>query len=155
MNSYKRLVPGYEAPVYVAWSRRNRSALIRIPLYKPGNEQATRAEIRCPDPACNPYLAFAALLQAGLEGIEKGYALPDPMETNLYRLTPEQRRERGIISLPESLGEAIDELGASDLMRRTLGDHIFPRYVELKRKEWDEYRVQVTEWEKEKYLAAL
>ena len=155
VNSYKRLVPGYEAPVYVAWSQRNRSALIRIPLYKPGSEQSTRAEIRCPDPACNPYLAFAALLQAGLEGIEKGYALPDPMETNLYRLTPEQRRERGIISLPESLGEAIDELGASDLMRRTLGDRIFPRYVELKRKEWDEYRVQVTEWEKEKYLAAL
>ena len=112
VNSYKRLVPGYEAPVYVAWSRRNRSALIRIPLYKPGNEQATRAEIRCPDPACNPYLTFAALLHAGLEGIEKGYELPDPMETNLYHLTPEQRKERGIVSLPETLGEAIDELAA-------------------------------------------
>ena len=155
VNSYKRLVPGYEAPVYVAWSQRNRSALIRIPLYKPGSEQATRAEIRCPDPACNPYLAFAALLHAGLEGIEKGYELPDPMETNLYRLTTEQRRERGIISLPESLGEAIDELAGSELMRRALGEHIFPRYIELKRKEWDEYRVQVTEWEKEKYLASL
>jgi glutamine synthetase len=155
VNSYKRLVPGYEAPVYVAWSQRNRSALIRIPLYKPGSEQSTRAEIRCPDPACNPYLAFAALLQAGLEGIEQGYELSDPMETNLYRLTTEQRRERGIIALPESLGEAIDELAGSELMRRTLGEHIFPRYVELKRKEWDEYRVQVTEWEKEKYLAAL
>src|SRR5204862_63146 len=92
VNSYKRLVPGYEAPVYVAWSRRNRSALIRIPLYKPGHEQATRAEIRCPDPACNPYLTFAALLHAGLEGIEHGYELPEPMETNLYHLTPEQRR---------------------------------------------------------------
>jgi glutamine synthetase len=155
VNSYKRLVPGYEAPVYVAWSQRNRSALIRIPLYKPGSEQATRAEIRCPDPACNPYLAFAALLHAGLEGIEKGYELPDPMDSNLYRLTPDERRERGIISLPESLGEAIDELAASDLMRRALGEHIFPRYVELKRKEWDEYRVQVTEWEKAKYLPAL
>ena len=155
VNSYKRLVPGYEAPVYVAWSQRNRSALIRIPLYKPGSEQATRAEIRCPDPACNPYLAFAALLHAGLEGIEKGYELPEPMETNLYRLTPEQRRERGIVSLPESLGEAIDELAASELMRRALGEHIFPRYVELKRKEWDEYRVQVTEWEKATYLGAL
>jgi glutamine synthetase len=110
VNSYKRLVPGYEAPVYVAWSQRNRSALIRIPLYKPGSEQATRAEIRCPDPACNPYLAFAALLHAGLEGIEKGYELPEPMETNLYRLTTEQRRARGLIALPESLGEAIDEL---------------------------------------------
>jgi glutamine synthetase len=155
VNSYKRLVPGYEAPVYVAWSQRNRSALIRIPLYKPGSEQATRAEIRCPDPACNPYLTFAALLQAGLEGIEQGYELPDPMETNLYHLTPEQRRERGIVSLPETLGEAIDELSGSDLMRKALGPHIFERYVELKRKEWDEYRVQLSEWELERYLAAL
>ena len=155
VNSYKRLVPGYEAPVYVAWSQRNRSALVRIPLYKPGSEQSTRAEIRCPDPACNPYLAFAALLHAGLEGIERGYELPDPMERNLYRLTATERKEQGITSLPESLGEAIDELEGSDLMRRALGDHIFPRYVELKRKEWDEYRVQVTEWEKGRYLAAL
>jgi glutamine synthetase len=155
VNSYKRLVPGYEAPVYVAWSQRNRSALVRIPLYKPGSEQATRAEIRCPDPACNPYLAFAALLHAGLEGIEKGYELPGPMERNLYRLSPRERREQGIVSLPESLGEAIDELGESDLMRRVLGEHIFPRYVELKRQEWDEYRLQVTEWERGKYLAAL
>ena len=100
VNSYKRLVPGYEAPVYVAWSQRNRSALIRIPLYKPGSEQATRAEIRCPDPACNPYLAFAALLHAGLEGIEKGYELPDPMERNLYRLTATERREQGIVVAP-------------------------------------------------------
>ena len=121
VNSYKRLVPGYEAPVYVAWSQRNRSALIRIPLYKPGSEQATRAEIRCPDPACNPYLTFACLLHAGLEGIEKGYELPDPMETNLYHLTAEQRRERGIVSLPETLGEAIDELSPP---------------VELARKAW-------------------
>src|SRR5579862_9717246 len=105
VNSYKRLVPGFEAPVYVAWSQRNRSALVRIPLYKPGSEQATRAEIRCPDPACNPYLTFACLLHAGLEGIEQGYELPDPMETNLYHLTAEQRRERGIVSLPETLGE--------------------------------------------------
>jgi glutamine synthetase len=155
VNSYKRLVPGYEAPVYVAWSRRNRSALIRIPLYKPGAEQATRAEIRCPDPACNPYLTFAALLHAGLEGIEKGYELPPPMETNLYHLTPEQRRERGIVSLPETLGEAIDELSRSELMKKALGPHIFDRYVELKRKEWDEYRVQLTSWEMEKYLAVL
>ncbi len=155
VNSYKRLVPGYEAPVYVAWSQRNRSALIRIPLYKPGSEQATRAEIRCPDPACNPYLTFAALLHAGLEGIEKGYELPEPMERNLYRLTAKERREQGIVSLPESLGEAIEELAGSDLMERALGEHIFPRYIELKRREWDEYRVQVTEWEKDKYLAAL
>jgi glutamine synthetase len=155
VNSYKRLVPGYEAPVYCAWSRRNRSALIRIPLYHPGKEQATRAEIRCPDPACNPYLTFAALLHAGLEGIEKGYELPPPMEQNLYHLTAEQRRERGIVALPETLGEAIDELAGSDLAKKALGKHVFQRYVELKRKEWDDYRVQLTPWELEKYLAAL
>jgi glutamine synthetase len=155
VNSYKRLVPGYEAPVYVAWSQRNRSALIRIPLYKPGSEQATRAEIRCPDPACNPYLTFAALLHAGLEGIEQGYELPEPMETNLYHLTQEQRRERGIVSLPETLGEAIDALADSELARKALGPHIFDRYIELKRKEWDEYRVQLTGWELERYLSVL
>jgi glutamine synthetase len=155
VNSYKRLVPGYEAPVYVAWSRRNRSALIRIPLYKPGAEQATRAEIRCPDPACNPYLTFAALLHAGLEGIEQGYELPEPMETNLYHLTSEQRKERGIVSLPETLGEAVDALAGSELVRKALGPHIFDRYVELKRAEWDEYRVQLTEWELKKYLSVL
>ena len=155
VNSYKRLVPGYEAPVYTAWSQRNRSALIRIPVYKPGSEQATRAEIRCPDPACNPYLTFAALLHAGLEGIEQGYELPEPMETNLYHLTPEQRRERGITSLPETLGEAIDELSQSELARKALGKHIFERYIELKRKEWEEYRVQLTKWELERYLPVL
>jgi glutamine synthetase len=155
VNSYKRLVPGFEAPVYVAWSMRNRSALIRIPLYKPGSEQATRAELRCPDPACNPYLTFACLLHAGLDGIEQGYELPDPMETNLYHLTPEQRRERGIVSLPETLGEAIDVFSQSELAKKALGPHIFDRYVELKRKEWDEYRVQLTDWEMKKYLAVL
>jgi glutamine synthetase len=155
VNSYKRLVPGYEAPVYVAWSQRNRSALIRIPLYKPGSEQATRAEIRCPDPACNPYLTFAALLHAGLEGIEKGYTLEEPMETNLYHLTPEQRAERGIVSLPETLGEAIDEFSHSKLLRKAFGDHIFDNYVKLKRKEWDDYRIQLTQWELDKYLAVL
>ena len=155
VNSYKRLVPGFEAPVYVAWSQRNRSALIRIPLYKPGEEQATRAEIRCPDPACNPYLAFAALLHAGLEGIERGYELPDEMTTNLYRLSDEEREEQGVESLPGSLGEAVEALAGSELMARALGEHIFPRYVELKRLEWDEYRVQVSEWEKRRYLSSL
>src|SRR5918996_49693 len=155
VNSYKRLVPGYEAPVYCAWSRRNRSALVRVPLYHPGKEQATRMELRCPDPACNPYLTFAILLAAGLEGIEKGYELPEPMEQNLYHLTAEQRKERGIVGLPETLGEAIDELAGSDVARRALGPHIFGRYVELKRKEWDDYRVQLTPWELEKYLPAL
>src|SRR5918996_791220 len=146
VNSYKRLVPGFEAPVYCAWSRRNRSALVRVPLYHPGKEQATRMELRCPDPACNPYLTFAILLAAGLEGIEKGYELPEPMEQNLYHLTAEQRKERGIVGLPETLGEAIDELAGSDVARRALGPHIFGRYVELKRKEWDDYRVQLTPW---------
>jgi glutamine synthetase len=155
VNSYKRLVPGFEAPVYVAWSQRNRSALIRIPLYKPGSEQATRAEIRCPDPACNPYLTFAALLHAGLEGIEKGYELEAPMDSNLYHLTAEERRERGIVSLPETLGEAIDEFSRSELMRRAFGDHIFDNYVKLKRTEWDDYRVQLTQWELDRYLTVL
>jgi glutamine synthetase len=155
VNSYKRLVPGYEAPVYVAWSQRNRSALIRIPLYKPGSEQATRAEIRCPDPACNPYLAFASLLHAGLEGIERGYKLPAEMTTNLYRLSDEERVEQGVEALPGSLGEAIEAFAASELLQKALGEHIFPRYVELKRAEWDEYRTQVSQWELDRYLAAL
>jgi glutamine synthetase len=155
VNSYKRLVPGYEAPVYVAWSQRNRSALIRIPLYKPGSEQATRAEIRCPDPACNPYLTFAALLHAGLEGIERGYELEEPMDSNLYHLSPAERDERGIVALPGTLGEAVEELASSELMRRALGDHIHERYVEIKRKEWDDYRIQLTQWELDKYLPVL
>ena len=120
VNSYKRLVPGYEAPVYVAWSRRNRSALVRVPLYHPGKEQATRMELRCPDPACNPYLTFAVLLQAGLEGIEKGYELPEPMEKNLYHLSPDDRKRLGIEQLPETLGEAIEITAESELVLRTL-----------------------------------
>ena len=153
VNSYKRLVPGYEAPVYVAWSRRNRSALVRVPLYHPGKEKATRMELRCPDPSCNPYLTFAALLHAGLEGIEHGYELPEPMERNLYDLSPSEREARGIEQLPETLGDAIDAMAHSDLARKALGDHIFSRYVELKREEWDEYRVQVTPWELQTYLS--
>jgi glutamine synthetase len=155
VNSYKRLVPGYEAPVYVAWSRRNRSALVRVPLYHPGKEQATRMELRCPDPACNPYLTFAALLMAGLEGVERGYELPEPMEKNLYHLSPDERRRLGIEQLPETLGEAIALTSESELVLRTLGEHIFNRYVEIKRQEWEDYRVQVTPWELERYLAIL
>jgi len=153
VNSYKRLVPGYEAPVYVAWSRRNRSALVRVPLYHPGKEKATRMELRCPDPSCNPYLTFAALLHAGLEGIEHGYELPEPMERNLYDLSPSEREARGIEQLPETLGDAIDAMAHSGVARKALGDHIFSRYVELKREEWDEYRVQVTPWELQTYLS--
>ncbi|WP_249011963.1 glutamine synthetase family protein [Conexibacter sp. DBS9H8] len=155
VNSYKRLVPGYEAPVYVAWSRRNRSALVRVPMYHPGKEQATRMELRCPDPACNPYLTFAVLLQAGLEGIEHGYELPDPMEKNLYHLSPDERRRLGIEQLPETLGEAIELTAQSELVLRTLGEHMFNRYIEIKRQEWDDYRVQVTPWELERYLPVL
>ncbi len=155
VNSYKRLVPGYEAPVYVAWSRRNRSALVRVPLYHPGKERATRMELRCPDPACNPYLTFAVLLQAGLEGIEHGYELPDPMEKNLYHLSPDERRRLGIDQLPETLGEAIELTAESELVLRTLGEHMFNRYIEIKRQEWDDYRVQVTPWELERYLPVL
>jgi glutamine synthetase len=153
VNSYKRLVPGYEAPVYIAWSRRNRSALVRVPMYHPGKEKATRMELRCPDPSCNPYLTFAALLQAGLEGIEKGYELPDPMERNLYDLSPSERHELGVGQLPETLGEAIEELAQSELVEKALGEHIFPRYVDLKREEWEDYRIQVSPWELDRYLA--
>ncbi len=155
VNSYKRLVPGYEAPVYLAWSRRNRSALIRVPLYHPGKETATRAELRCPDPACNPYLCFAGMLQAGLEGIEHGYELPEPMEQNLYHLSPEERAQRGIEQLPETLGEAIEVAAESELVLRTLGEHTFRRFVEIKRQEWDDYRVQVTPFEIEHFLPIL
>ena len=155
VNSYKRLVPGYEAPVYVAWSRRNRSALVRVPLYHPGKEQATRMELRCPDPACNPYLTFSALLMAGLEGVERGYELPEPMEKNLYHLSPDERRRLGIEQLPETLGEAIEITSESELVLRTLGEHIFNRYIEIKRQEWEDYRVQVTPWELDRYLAIL
>ena len=155
VNSYKRLVPGYEAPVYVAWSRRNRSALVRVPLYHPGKEMATRMELRCPDPACNPYLTFAVLLQAGLEGIEQGYELPEPMEQNLYHLSPEDRQRMGIEQLPESLGEAVELAAASELVLRTLGEHTFNRFVEIKRREWEEYRLDVSQWELDRYLAIL
>ncbi len=155
INSYKRLVPGFEAPVYAAWSRRNRSALVRVPPYRAGRERDMRMELRCPDPACNPYLTLAALLQAGLEGIEKGYELPEPMEKNLYHLSPDDRRRLGIEQLPETLGEAIEITAESELVLRALGEHIFNRYVEIKRREWEDYRVQVTPWELDRYLSIL
>ncbi|MBU1121923.1 MAG: glutamine synthetase family protein [Candidatus Omnitrophota bacterium] len=154
-NSYKRLVPGYEAPVYVAWSRRNRSALIRVPLYHPGQESATRCEFRAADPACNPYLTFAVMLQAGLDGIEKKYKVPAEMEKNLYHLSSEQRAEQGIETLPDSLGTAIEITAKSELVKKTLGEHIFPRFISLKQKEWDEYRIQVPQHELDKYLSIL
>jgi len=155
VNSYKRLVPGYEAPVYIAWSRRNRSALIRVPEYHPGKEKATRAEFRPPDPACNPYLTFAVMLAAGLDGIEKGYPLPEPIEKNLYDLTESEREALGVESLPDSLGEAIAITENSELVRRTLGEHVFTRFVELKKKEWEQYRIQVSHYELNQYLPIL
>ena len=155
VNSYKRLVLGYEAPVYCAWSRRNRSALIRVPVYHPGQEKATRAEFRCPDPAANIYLCLAAMLHAGLEGIEKGYELPEPMERNLYDLTVEERQKLGIQSLPADLDEAIQEAENSELLYKCLGEHVFTRLLEVKRAEFEDYRVQVTPYELEKFLPIL
>jgi glutamine synthetase len=155
VNSYKRLVPGYEAPVYISWAMRNRSDLIRVPMYKPGKEEATRIEYRAPDPACNPYLAFAVMLAAGLEGIEKKYPLPDPVEENVYHMTEEERRKRGIESLPGSLIEAIEITKKSELVRNALGDHVFTNFIENKKIEWDNYRRQVTTYELETYLPIL
>jgi glutamine synthetase len=155
VNSYKRLVPGYEAPVYLSWARRNRSDLIRVPEYRPGREKATRIEFRSPDPACNPYLCFSVMLAAGLEGIEKRYQVPDPIEENVYEMTPEERKERNIGTLPGSLDEAIQLAESSELVRKTLGDHVFNSFIENKKKEWDNYRTQVTEYELKRYLPIL
>jgi len=155
VNSYKRLVPGYEAPVYVAWARRNRSTLVRVPMYKPGKEKATRMEFRCPDPACNPYLAFAVMLAAGLEGIEQGYELPEPVEEDIFEMSAEAREKEGIESLPGSLGEAIEAMKKSGLVREALGDHIFNKLIQNKYIEWDAYRTHVSDYELNKYLPVL
>jgi glutamine synthetase len=155
VNSYKRLVPGYEAPVYLSWARRNRSDLVRVPEYRPGREKATRIEFRSPDPACNPYLAFSVMLASGLEGIEKGYEPPLPVEENVYEMNPEERQKRGIGTLPASLLEAIQLTENSQVVRQALGDHVFEAFIENKKIEWDEYRTQVTEYELNKYLPIL
>jgi glutamine synthetase len=155
VNSYKRLVPGYEAPVYMAWARRNRSTLVRVPLYKPGKEKATRVEYRSPDPACNPYLAFSVMLRAGLEGITNKYALPAPIEEDVYEMSDQRRKELNIGALPGSLYEAIEVAEASPLVRDALGDHVFDKLMESKRIEWDRFRVHVSRYEIEKYLPLL
>jgi len=155
VNSYKRLIPGYEAPVYLSWARRNRSDMIRVPEYQPGKETFTRIEFRVPDPACNPYLAFSVMLAAGLEGIEKEYELPDPIEENVFEMTSEQREQRGIGSLPGNLSEAISITENSQLVRKALGDHIFDSFIRNKKIEWDQYRTQVTEYELKRYLPIL
>ncbi len=155
INSYKRLVPGFEAPVYLTWARRNRADLIRVPQYKPGKEVSTRIEYRAPDAACNPYLAFALMLAAGLEGIEREYPLPPPTEENAFDLTAEERASRGIESLPGSLKEAIQAFAGSDFARRGLGDHVFESLLQNKTIEYDEYRRHVSDFEMQRYLAIL
>ncbi|MEA1935861.1 MAG: glutamine synthetase family protein [Thermodesulfobacteriota bacterium] len=155
VNSYKRLVPGYEAPVYVSWARRNRSALIRIPMYKPGKEKATRIELRSPDPACNPYLAFTIMLAAGLKGIEEEYPLPEPVEEDIYEMDEKARSEANITSLPGSLIQALTLASGSELVREALGNHIFNKFIENKRVEWDRFRTHVSRYEIERYLPLL
>ncbi|MBN2568325.1 MAG: glutamine synthetase [Deltaproteobacteria bacterium] len=155
VNSYKRLVPGYEAPVYISWAQRNRSTLIRVPMYKPGKAIATRMEYRCPDPACNPYLAFAVMLAAGLKGITEGYELSDPIEEDIFEMKPEQREARNIDSLPGDLGQAIQHTENSELVRETLGEHIFNKFIDNKKLEFDQYRTQVTNYELNKYMPIL
>ena len=155
VNSYKRLVPGYEAPVYVSWARMNRSAMVRVPMYKPGKSKATRIEFRSPDPACNPYLAFAVQIAAGLHGMENKYELPEPIEQDIYEMNENAREEAGITSLPGSLFEAIQEVSKSTLVREALGDHIFNKFIENKKKEWNEYRIHVSKYEIDKYLPLL
>ena len=160
VNSYKRLIQGsgvgsqtqFEAPVHVSWGRNNRSALIRVPVTKPGKSTSTRLEYRAPDPACNPYLAFSVILAAGLKGIDEGYDLPPEAEANVWEMTPAERAARGIESLPSSLAEAIDEMERSELVRSALGEHIHEWFLRNKRAEWDLYRAQVTPFEVARYL---
>jgi glutamine synthetase len=155
VNSYKRLVPGYEAPVYLSWALRNRSDLIRVPQYNPNKEVALRVEFRSPDPACNPYLAFELLLAAGLEGVVRDYPCPDPVERNVYEMSEPERDELGIGSLPTSLWEAIGFAEQSELVRETLGDHLFTKLLQDKRVEWKRYASHVTDWELEQYMPIL
>jgi glutamine synthetase len=155
INSYKRLVPGYEAPVYITWARRNRSTLVRVPMYKLGKEEATRVEYRSPDPACNPYLAFSVMLAAGMAGIKNRYELLPPTEKDVYLMNEVERKREGIKTLPGSLIEAIVLTEKSKLVREALGEHIFQNFMSSKKVEWDRYRVNVTEWELKEYLSVL
>lgn len=152
VNSYKRLVPGYEAPVYIAWSERNRSPLIRVPARR---GRGTRIEVRSPDPSCNPYLALAVMLKAGLDGIKNKIAPPEPVNRNIYHMTADERAELGIASLPGSLAEAIEELKKDTLIREALGEHIFHHFIHAKQIEWDIYRTQIHQWELDQYLATF
>jgi len=152
VNSYKRLVVGYEAPVYIAWGQRNRSALVRIPRYTPGREKAVRAELRCPDPTANPYLAFAVMLAAGLDGIEKKMTPPAPVEENIYEFSPEEAANRNIDTLSNDLFQALSHLEEDKVIRKALGEYTFGKFKELKIAEWDSYRMQVSQWEIDQYL---
>ena len=152
VNSYKRLIPGFEAPVYVAWARNNRTALVRIPITKSGKAASTRIEYRAPDPAANPYLAFSVMLAAGLKGIEQGYDLPSEASSNVFELTDEERAAEGIIQLPQSLSEALDTMARSELVAEALGEHIFEWFLRNKRQEWLGYKTQVTQFELDRYL---
>jgi glutamine synthetase len=152
VNSYRRLVPGYEAPVYVSWARTNRSALVRVPSIRGGHTAATRVELRCPDPSCNPYLAFAVMLAAGIDGIERELHEPEPVEENLYHFTDEDLERRHIPTLPATLGEAVAEMKADPLIREALGDHVFEKLTDAQQSEWDEFRKHVTQWERDRYL---
>jgi glutamine synthetase len=155
VNSYKRLIPGYEAPVYKCWARNNRSALVRVPLSKTGKNESSRIEFRAPDPACNPYLAFSLILAAGLKGIEEGYQLPPEATDNIYALTDDERRAVGIDSLPGSLRDALDAMEHSELVADALGGHVFENFLVNKRREWADYKADVTPFEIERYLGTL
>ena len=152
MNSYKRLVPGYEAPVYIAWSLANRSALVRVPA-KRGN--ATRVELRSPDPSCNPYLAFAVILQACIDGVKNKIEPPAPVESNIYQLSRHERELQKIDTLPGSLEEALCEMSKSNVAKEALGEHIYNEFCQAKRKEWDAFRTYVSTWEIDKYINTL
>jgi glutamine synthetase len=155
VNSYKRLVVGYEAPVYVAWARNNRSAVVNVPHAKRNKSESTRIEYRAPDPACNPYLAFALVLAAGLQGIDEGYELPPPTSANLYALTPEELLAEGIRALPGSLSDALAEMERSELVADVLGEHVFEWFIRNKRAEWLDYKTSVTQFELDRYLPFL
>jgi glutamine synthetase len=155
VNSYKRLVPGFEAPVHISWARNNRSGLIRVPIPKRGNPSATRLEYRSPDPACNPYLAFSVILAAGMKGIREGYELPPEADANLFQMDDADLAKLGIHQLPQSLNDALKVMEQSELVRETLGEHMFDWFLRNKRREWMEYKTQVTPFELNRYLKSL
>jgi glutamine synthetase len=155
VNSYKRLVPGFEAPAFISWAHTSRSDLIRVPAFKPGHESSMRVEYRAPDPACNPYLAFSVMLAAGFKGIEDEYPVPPPVEGNVFAMTPDERQSKGIRALPGSLGESIAIAEGSELLEEALGGHILNSVIQNKTMEWDEYRATVTDYERSRYLPIL